>query len=135
VPDHVLNKPGKLDAAEWEVMQGHARLGYELLSKSDKRILQLGATIAHEHHERWDGLGYPRGLAGEQISLPGRIVAVADVLDSLLSQRCYKDPWAMDDALDFMREQAGQRFDPQLIALLMERLDLVRALYERHPDH
>lgn len=134
VPDQVLNKPGKLDAAEWEVMQGHARLGYELLSKSKHRILQLGATIAHEHHERWDGLGYPRGLAGEQISLAGRIVAVADVLDTLVSQRCYKEPWALDDALDFMREQAGQRFDPQLIALLMERLDRVRALYERHPD-
>ncbi len=135
VPDQVLNKPGKLDAAEWEVMQGHARLGYELLSKSSKRILQLGATIAHEHHERWDGLGYPRGLAGEQISLPGRIVAVADVLDSLVSRRCYKEAWALDDALDFMRDQAGQRFDPQLVGLLMERLDAVRALYKRYPDH
>ena len=134
IPDRVLNKPGKLDEEEWEVMKTHARIGYELLNKSDKRILQLGATIAHEHHERWDGLGYPRGLAGEQIHLVGRIVALADVMDALVSQRCYKKPWDFDAALDYVREQAGQQFDPELVRLLTQRLGEVRSIYERYPD-
>lgn len=135
VPDRVLNKPGPLDEAEWTLMQSHARLGYELLSRSDKRILQLGASIAHEHHERWDGQGYPRGLAGTQISLAGRIVALADVLDSLMSRRCYRlEPWALDDALDFVREQAGQRFDPELCTLLLAREAALRSIYERYPE-
>ena len=133
IPDRVLNKPGRLDEREWEVVQSHARLGYELLSRSQRRILQLGAQIAHEHHERWDGQGYPRGLAGTQIGLPGRIVAIADVLDTLVSRRCYKEAWALDDALAFIAEQAGQRFDPELVALLLERKEAVRALYERMP--
>jgi response regulator RpfG family c-di-GMP phosphodiesterase len=133
IPDRILNKPGKLDAQEWELVQSHARLGYELLSRSPRRILQLGAEIAHEHHERWDGQGYPRGLAGTEIGLPGRIVAIADVLDTLLGRRCYKEPWAMEEALDFIRDQAGQRFDPELVALLMARLDAVRAIYTRLP--
>ena len=134
IPDRVLNKPGPLDEEEWEVMKTHARIGYELLNKSDKRILQLGATIAHEHHERWDGLGYPRGLAGEQIHLVGRIVALADVMDALVSQRCYKKPWDFDAALDYVREQAGQQFDPELVRLLTQRLGEVRSIYERYPD-
>lgn len=134
IPDRVLNKPGKLDEEEWEVMKTHARIGYELLNKSDKRILQLGATIAHEHHERWDGLGYPRGLAGEQIHIVGRIVALADVLDALVSERCYKKPWNFDEALDLIRSEAGTRFDPNLVRRLLERLDDVRAIYERYPD-
>ena len=134
IPDRVLNKPGKLDAEEWELVQSHARLGYELLSRSPRRILQLGAEIAHEHHERWDGQGYPRGLVGPEIGLPGRIVAIVDVLDTLLGRRCYKTPWAMDEALDFIREQAGQRFDPTLVSLLLERLDAVREIYARYPE-
>ncbi|WIT12451.1 DUF3369 domain-containing protein [Paucibacter sediminis] len=135
IPDRVLNKPGKLDAEEWEVMQTHARIGFELLSKSDKRILQLGATIAYEHHERWDGLGYPRGLAGEQINVAGRIVALADVLDALVSKRCYKEAWNFDEALAYVREQAGKQFDPKLVQMLLDRLDLVRSIYERYPDN
>ncbi|MDT9000187.1 DUF3369 domain-containing protein [Paucibacter sp. APW11] len=134
IPDRVLNKPGKLDEEEWQVMQTHARIGYELLNKSDKRILQLGAIIAHEHHERWDGQGYPRGLAGDQIHIAGRIVALADVLDALVSQRCYKEAWSFDDAINYVQEQAGKQFDPQLVKLLTERLDLVRDIYRLFPD-
>ncbi|HEY4079105.1 MAG TPA: DUF3369 domain-containing protein [Burkholderiaceae bacterium] len=134
IPDRVLNKPGKLDAEEWAIMQTHARVGYELLNKSDKRILKLGAIIAHEHHERWDGGGYPRGLAGEQIHVAGRIVALADVLDALVSGRCYKVPWQFDSALDYVKEQSGLQFDPSLVALLLNNLDAVRGIYERHPD-
>jgi len=134
IPDRVLNKPGKLDAEEWSIMQTHARMGFELLNKSEKRILKLGAIIAHEHHERWDGQGYPRGLAGEQIHIAGRIVALADVLDALVSHRCYKEPWNFDSALDYVREKSGQQFDPALVQLLLEHLDAVKAIYERHPD-
>ncbi|QPF75445.1 DUF3369 domain-containing protein [Roseateles sp. DAIF2] len=134
IPDRVLNKPAKLDEEEWAVMQTHARIGYELLNKSDKRILQLGATIAHEHHERWDGQGYPRGLAGEQIHIVGRITALCDVLDALLSERCYKQRWDFDAALDFVKGEAGTRFDPNLVRLLLERLPEVRSIYERYPD-
>ncbi len=134
IPDRVLNKPGKLDPEEWEIMKTHAHIGYELLSKSDKRILNLGAIIAHEHHERWDGQGYPRGLAGEAIHLAGRIVALADVLDALVSARCYKGPWNFDTALTYLAEQSGTQFDPKLVKLLMANLDPVRAIYERYPD-
>jgi len=134
IPDRVLNKPGKLDAEEWEVMQGHARIGYELLNKSDKRILQLGAIIAHEHHERWDGQGYPRGLAGEQIHVAGRIVALTDVLDALVSRRCYKEPWNFDEALDYLRQNAGSQFDPHLVQLLLDRMNQVQDIYRRLPD-
>jgi response regulator RpfG family c-di-GMP phosphodiesterase len=134
IPDRVLNKPGKLDAEEWAVMKNHARIGYELLSKSDKRILRLGATIAHEHHEHWDGGGYPRGLVGEQTHIAGRIVALADVMDALLSRRCYKPAWEFDAVLALIQEQSGRQFDPQLVRLLLERVDEVRAIYERYPD-
>ncbi len=134
IPDRVLNKPGKHDEEEWAIMKTHARVGFELLNKSDKRILKLGAIIAHEHHERWDGKGYPRGLAGEQIHIAGRIVALADVLDALVSHRCYKSAWRFDEALDYVREQAGQQFDPTLVKLLLEHLDTVREIYARHPD-
>lgn len=134
IPDRVLNKPAKLDDEEWEIMKTHSRIGFELLSKSDKRILQLGAIIAHEHHERWDGAGYPRGLVGEQIHIAGRIVALADVLDALVSVRCYKEAWAFEAALDYVKENAGTQFDPNLVRLLFAHLDEVRGIYARYPD-
>lgn len=134
IPDGILNKPAKLDADEWALMQTHARIGHDLLARSDRRILRLGAQIAHEHHERWDGQGYPQGLAGEQISLSARIVAVADVLDSLLSDRVYKQRWDFETAIDYIESQAGLHFDPRLVTLLTSRLDAVRAVYEQFPD-
>jgi response regulator RpfG family c-di-GMP phosphodiesterase len=134
IPDSILSKPGKLDAEEWTHMKKHARFGFELLARSPRRILQLGARIAHEHHERWDGEGYPRGLAGEEISLAARIVGLADVFDSLLSDRVYKERWAFDDAVDYINSQSGLHFDPRLVTLLTNRLDAVRLIYERFPD-
>ncbi|MET0519202.1 MAG: HD domain-containing phosphohydrolase, partial [Burkholderiaceae bacterium] len=133
IPDRVLNKPGPLDEEEWAVMKTHARIGYELLGKSDKRILKLGAVIAHEHHERWDGQGYPRGLAGEQIHIAGRIVALADALDALVSRRCYKEPWTLEAALAHVGEQSGRIFDPGLVELLNAKLAEVRAIYRLYP--
>ena len=134
IPDAILSKPGKLDAAEWAQMQTHARIGYELLARSDRRTLRLGAQIAHEHHERWDGQGYPQGLAGEDISLSARIVGLADVLDTLLSDRVYKQRWDFDTAIDYIESQAGLHFDPRLVKLLTEQLDAVRGIYDQYPD-
>ncbi len=134
IPDTILSKPGKLDAEEWAQMQTHARIGYELLARSERRILQLGAQIAHEHHERWDGQGYPQGLRGEEISLAARIVGLADVLDSLLSDRVYKQRWDFDTAIDYIESQSGLHFDPRLVRLLVNRLDAVREIYAKYPD-
>ena len=134
VPDHLLVKPGKLHAGEWERMQSHAAIGHELLCSSQRPILRLGAQIALEHHERWDGQGYPQGLAGEDISLAGRIVALADVLDTLVSDRVYKQRWDFDTAVDYIVSQSGLHFDPRLVSLLEEHLDAVRDLYTAYPD-
>ncbi|HLA32898.1 MAG TPA: DUF3369 domain-containing protein [Pseudomonas sp.] len=133
IPDALLSKPGKLDAEEWAVMQQHARLGYELLSSSDKRVLQLAAVIAHEHHERWDGTGYPRQLAAQQIHIAGRIAALADVLDALVSTRCYKAAWPLERALEYVANERGGHFDPQLVDLLLQRLELLQDIYRRYP--
>lgn len=135
IPDNVLNKPGKLEPDEWALMQTHSRIGYELLSKSDKRVLQLGATIAHEHHESWDGSGYPRGLKGEEIHLAGRIVAIADVLDALVSPRCYKIAWKFSDAIDYIRQGAGRNFDPTLVKMFLANLPAIEEIYRKYPDH
>ncbi|HEX5842057.1 MAG TPA: DUF3369 domain-containing protein [Pseudomonas sp.] len=134
IPAALLNKPGKLDAEEWALMQQHARLGYELLGTSDKRVLRLAAVIAHEHHERWDGSGYPRQLAAQQIHLAGRITALAEVLDTLLSTRCYKAAWSLEQALEYVAEQRGGHFDPQLVDLLLQRLEPLRDIYRRFPE-
>ena len=116
-------------------MQTHSRIGYELLSKSDKRVLHLGATIAHEHHESWDGSGYPRGLKGEEIHLAGRIVAIADVLDALVSPRCYKIAWKFSDAVDYIRQGAGRNFDPTLVQLFLTNLPSIEEIYRKYPDN
>ncbi len=121
IPDPVLNKPGKLDPDEWEIMKSHARLGYDLLNKSRRSVLKLGATIALTHHERWDGTGYPYGLKGEEISIFGRIVAVADVYDALGSKRCYKDAWPSEQIFEYMAAQRGLHFDPRLVDYLLDQ--------------
>jgi putative two-component system response regulator len=115
IPDAILHKPGKLDAAEWVVMQTHASAGYEILSKSTAPILQMAATIARYHHEKWDGSGYPCGLAGEAIPEMARIVAIADVFDALTTVRPYKEVWPLERVMDNLTSNAGLHFDPRLI--------------------
>ncbi|MBC7917328.1 MAG: DUF3369 domain-containing protein, partial [Rhodoferax sp.] len=129
VPDSIVTKPGPLDAHEWEIMKTHAREGHTLLSQSASPVHALGATIALEHHEHWDGSGYPNGLRGEAISQAGRIVAVADVLDSLLSASCYKQAWPMADALQYLRDHAGSQFDPALVTLLLDCTPEIDKIY------
>ncbi|MDR0577888.1 MAG: DUF3369 domain-containing protein [Candidatus Accumulibacter sp.] len=134
IPDAILNKPGKLTPEEFEVMKRHAEIGYKLLSGSRGRLLDVSATIAHEHHERYAGGGYPRNLKGEDISLFGRIVAVADVFDALSSPRCYKPAWDLDKTFAYLEEQRGRQFDPQLIDLFLANRDEVLRIRESLKD-
>jgi putative two-component system response regulator len=114
-PDHILLKPGRLTPEEFEIMKQHATIGYEILRDSASPLLQCAAKLALAHHEKFDGSGYPQGLAGESIPLYGRIVAVADVFDALTSERPYKKAWALDDAVDFLKTNAGSHFDPACV--------------------
>jgi putative two-component system response regulator len=117
IPDRVLLKPGKLDPDEWEVMKTHAAIGADLLSGSKSPLVQMAATIALTHHERWDGTGYPYRLHGEGIPLVGRIAAVCDVFDALTSERPYKRAWPVEESLEEIRRGAGTHFDPALVTL------------------
>ena len=130
IPDAVLRKPGPLDADEWATMRRHPEIGAEIIGEHPSGVLQLAREIALAHHEKWDGSGYPRGLAGEAIPLSARIVAIADVFDALTTRRPYKEPWPVQDALDHIAAQAGKHFDPALVALfapLLPQLLEIRA--------
>ncbi len=119
IPDQILNKPGRLTDAEFREMQAHTHLGYGILSASGRPLLQAAATIAHEHHERWDGNGYPRGLSGQGISIEGRLVAIADVFDALSFERAYKPAWADERIRDLFITERGRQFDPDLTDLFL----------------
>lgn len=134
IPDQILNKPGKHTPEEWDIMRSHAEVGYQILQNSQNEILQQGAVIAYEHHERWDGAGYPRGLKGEQINIAGRITALADVFDALASERCYKPAWPMPKVITYLHEQKGQQFDPMLTDILLGNLDEFLAIRDAYPD-
>ena len=120
IPDRVLLKPAKLDPDEWSIMKTHCLLGSQILADSGLPLLDLASEIALSHHEKWDGTGYPNGLSREAIPLSGRLVAVCDVFDALLSHRPYKDPWPMDKALAYIAEVAGSHLDPHLAGLFLE---------------
>lgn len=120
IPDAILLKPGPLDPDEWEEMKRHTTIGAELLAGSHSPVVQLGEVIALTHHERWDGSGYPHGLAGDATPLVGRISAIADVFDALISERPYKDAWDHQSAANEISSQAGRQFDPELVDLFLE---------------
>lgn len=130
IPDHILTKPGPLDPQEWDTMKTHASEGHALLSHSRSRVHLLAAQIAHEHHEHWDGTGYPQGLKADAISLPGRIAAVADVLDSLASASCYKKAWPLPEALDYLNAESGRHFDPHLVTLVNAHWTEIKKIYK-----
>lgn len=134
IPDAILNKPGRLTAEEFEVMKTHAALGYEMLRHSQRELLQAAATVALHHHEKFDGSGYPRGLAGEDIHIYGRITAVADVFDALGSERVYKKAWRDEEIFALFQSQRGLHFDPQLIDLFMSNLERIFAVRARFVD-
>ena len=134
IPDRILLKPGRLTPDEFTIMKGHAEIGYRILVGSDATPLKMAATIAHTHHEKWDGNGYPRGLKGEEIPLYGRIAAIADVFDALTSARPYKPAWPLEDALQLMRTNRGTHFDPTLVDVFFEALPEVLQIRERFVD-
>lgn len=134
VPDHILLKPGRLEPGEWEIMKTHTVIGHQILADSDSRYIQVGAIIALSHHEKYDGSGYPYGLAGEAIPLQARIVAVADVYDALRSHRPYKEPWSRERAVEFIGEQRGRHFDPACVDAFTRQLDLIFAIEEQFTD-
>jgi hypothetical protein len=120
VPDRVLLKPGRFSPEERTVMETHTRIGASILAGSSAPLLRLAETVALTHHERWDGSGYPNGLSGEAIPLAGRIVAICDVFDALLSSRPYKEPWPLSEALEEIARQHGRQFDPALVDVFLE---------------
>ncbi len=134
IPDEILLNPGKLDAAQWQVMRQHPTIGYDILKGSGRPILEAAATIAHQHHEKYDGSGYPQGLSGDNIHRHARIVAVADVFDALTHARCYKPAWPLEEVTDYMRKGAGSHLDPEIVDLLFANIDAVLAVNARFPE-
>lgn len=144
IPDDVLLKPGQLSAAQWEVMKTHAQLGAEAIALAQAEATQDGSKpveflsvakqIAHWHHERWDGTGYPDGLRGDAIPLPARLMAIADVFDALISRRVYKEPIGFAMARDIISASAGSHFDPEITAVFLENYDALCAIATRHAD-
>ena len=134
IPDHILLKPGKLDADEWRVMQTHAAIGADILGEHAAGVLRLAHRVALEHHEKFDGSGYPNGLAGEQIDIHARIVAIADVFDALTSARPYKPAWPLDHVIEYLVAQRGKHFDPRLVDLFLDLLPEVDLIRRRWQD-
>jgi putative two-component system response regulator len=133
-PDHILLKPGKLTAEEFDVMKQHATIGYEILRDSVSPLLQCAAVLALAHHEKFDGSGYPQGLCGTSIPLYGRIVAVADVFDALTSERPYKSAWSVEQAVEFLKAGAGSHFDPACVDALLAAWPQVLEIRSRYQD-
>ena len=122
VPQSILQKPGPLDVEEWKTMKTHPRVGHDILARSDSPVFRMAALIALQHHEKWDGSGYPQGLQGSAIAEAARIVAIADVFDALTMKRPYKDAWPMEQVLATIQSGRGSHFDPQLTDLFMSNL-------------
>jgi len=134
IPDHILLKPGKLEPEEWEIMKAHTQIGADILSGDDSDLLVMAHDVALTHHEKWNGEGYPNGLRNEEIPLVGRITALADVFDALTTERPYKAAWTQKKAIDYIQDQSGQHFDPDLVSLFMENLALILDIKEEYAE-
>jgi two-component system response regulator RpfG len=130
IPDHILLKQGPLDEDERELMKRHTIIGNEILSGSDSKYLRMGATIALNHHEKYDGSGYPFGLHGDEIPIEARIVAVTDVFDALTTRRSYKRSWNVDEAVEFLKQNAGTQFDPKCVKSFIAQLDDINRVFK-----
>ena len=135
IPDKILNKPGILTKEEFEVMKEHSNIGYEMLKHSNRTLLKMAATIACEHHERYDGSGYPKGLKGEDIHIYARIIALADVFDALGSKRVYKVAWSDVDIFKYIAENRGKHFDPNLVDIFFKYKDEFLAIRDKYSDN
>ncbi|MER2493520.1 DUF3369 domain-containing protein [Catenovulum sediminis] len=134
IPDRILNKPEELTEEEWVIMRTHASQGYHILKGSDKPIIKAGAFIARDHHEWWDGSGYPNGKKGSEIHLYGRIVALADVYDALRNKRCYKEAYDLERTLEEIKAVKGKHFDPELVDIFVDNIDEFEAVLASLPD-
>lgn len=128
IPDAILKKPGKLDVDEWHIMKSHTSIGHGILKQSNAPIFQLAAEIALNHHEKWDGTGYPHGLSGLAIPESARIVAIADIFDALSMKRPYKDIWPLDKILDFLAQNAGSHLESRLVEAFMDILPKIQEI-------
>jgi len=134
IPDAILNKPGRFTPEEFEIMKKHATHGYEILKYSNRPLLKAAAIVAYEHHEKWAGGGYPRGLKGEEIHIYGRITAVADVFDALGSDRVYKKAWEDEKIFNLFKEERGKHFEPKLVDLFFENIDTILDIRSKLKD-
>ena len=134
-PDHVLLKPGKFTAEEFDVISQHAEIGYKILSGSDSELLKVAAIIAWTHHERYDGTGYPRKLKGEEIPIEGRIASIADNFDAMTTARVYKPAFDFEHARDLMVNERGKHFDPELLDLFLSSPEDLRHIHDQYADH
>jgi putative two-component system response regulator len=134
IPDSILNKPGKLDPDEWEIMKSHSMRGYEIFKDSTRPILKMAAIIAKEHHEQWSGGGYPQGLKKEEINIAGRIVMLADVFDALTTDRVYKKAWSIEEAMKFVQEQRGIMFEPKIVDIFIANVESFTQIYKKLKD-
>jgi len=134
IPDVILKKPGKLTEEEFEVMKQHAEIGHSILKGSKREVLNAAAIVSYEHHERWNGSGYPQGLKGEEIHIYARITSLADVFDALGSERCYKDAWDDEKIFNLLKEESGEYFDPKLVELFFENFDQFDEIRNKYQD-
>ncbi|CAE6902832.1 HD domain [Vibrio sp. B1FLJ16] len=130
-PDAVLYKESKLTEEEFEIIKTHTTMGYKILQGSDCELIQLASIVAHEHHEKWNGKGYPLGKKKEEIHIFSRIVAVADVFEALLSERPYKKPWSIDKVYELFEKERGHHFDPELVDILLNNFDVFTEIYDK----
>lgn len=134
VPNTILRKPGPLDEEQRKIAKDHAKFGYELLKGSRRPIIQAAAMVARDHHEHWNGDGYPRGLKGDEIHIFSRITAIADVYDALRSRLYHKEAWPLEEVVDYFKQQSGKQFDPQLIKVLMDNIERIEDIQQTYPD-
>ena len=132
IPDSILLKPGQLSENEYEIMKSHSAIGHKMLKHSKRNILHAASIIAHQHHERWDGAGYPQKLKGNNIHVFGRIVALADVFDALLTERVYKKEWSMKDTIYFISNESGKQFDPDLVKIFEENISTFMEIKDKY---
>lgn len=135
IPDFILQKPGKLTPDEWEIMKTHTSIGATIIGEDNSNLLKIAHAIALNHHEKWDGSGYPNGLSGEAIPIEARIVAIADVFDALTSVRPYKTAWSIEAATRYIQEESGRHFDPDLVIAFITALPEIVTIRAQLLDH
>lgn len=134
IPDNVLQKPGKLDKEEWEIMTQHPRMGSEIIGEQTSELLKAAKIAAATHHEKWNGKGYPNNIKGEDIPIYGRIISIADVFDALTSVRPYKKAWPVEEAVDLIKRESGEQFDPAVVDAFFKAFDKIMEIKEKHAD-